>query len=529
MSPNHARKSNLTYFTWLEFDVIFLEDLWLTLGVTRSKEIAAMDGGMAALTKAMLLQIRSETANGFVVDLGSMGEPVLCFIDSVILLMDHEAIRACTGTKGASGLKCCIKCLNLLSLNKAAEVKDHFDISHADLANFWPATDGSVRAAADRLRTEEKKGKKQELEKLLGWNAAMLLAGPLTEPALEKWVSVDTVHFDTMHAYYSNGIIGCELGHWWELVQHHAQVTLAQLALYAAMWQRCPNSPAANQVGPQHFFEEKLWRDGGDFRGECAASALALILCVGFSEEILIEIAAVQAAVASLKSLYEVVSVLAEAKRYPPAATTLLTKQQAHMRCFTEAYSSQCMRPKFHYALHTTAQIQKFGLHIDCFPCERKNKAYKARAASNWSNSPAFSKGVLLELVTQDLNKALPVEKFGLRVLRGRMNVSGPAQSDLASEATELEYKCVTYSRNQFVRLSDGTTACIQFFRCRGETVEVYLQRMKKAKNNKGYAVLATWNYVPGAHEITDAKRLDQSVSPQYFRSNDDGSISLLW
>ena len=138
--------------------------------------------------------------------------------------------------EGCQRLKCCIKCLNLLSLNKAAEVKDHFDISHADLANFWPATDGSVRAAADRLRTEEKKGKKQELEKLLGWNAAMLLAGPLTEPALEKWVSVDTVHFDTMHAYYSNGIIGCELGHWWELVQHHAQVTLAQLALYAAMW-----------------------------------------------------------------------------------------------------------------------------------------------------------------------------------------------------------------------------------------------------------------------------------------------------
>ena len=37
------------------------------------------------------------------------------------------------------------------------------------------------------------------------------------------------------------------------------------------------------------------------------------------------------------------------------------------------------------------------------------------------------------------------------------------------------------------------------------------------------------WKYVPGAHEITDAKRLDQSVSPQYFRSNDDGSVCLLW
>jgi hypothetical protein len=93
------------------------------------------------------------------------------------------------------------------------------------------------------------------------------------------------------------------------------------------------------------------------------------------------------------------------------------------MRCFAEAYSSQCMRPKFHYALHTASQIQKFGHHIDCFPCECNSKAYKARAASNWSNSLSFSKGVLLELATQDLNNALPMEKIGLRVLRGRVSV----------------------------------------------------------------------------------------------------------
>jgi hypothetical protein len=253
LSPNHSRKSNLTYVMWLEFEVIFLEDLWLTMGVMRSRQIAQVEGGMAALTQAMLLQIRAETENGFVVDLGSSGEPVLCFIDSVILLMDHEAIRACTGTKGASGLKCCIKCLNCLALNKADAVNDHYDITCSDIEKFWPASNASVRAAADRLKEEERKGKKQELEKLLGWNAAGLLAGPLMAPALDSWVSVETVHFDTMHAYFSNGIIGQELGCWWGHVQQHAGVTLAQLATYASMWNRCPNSPAAKQVSPQFF------------------------------------------------------------------------------------------------------------------------------------------------------------------------------------------------------------------------------------------------------------------------------------
>lgn len=161
LNPNQARKSNLTYFTWLEFPVLFQTDMWLTLGVTRSNEIKNMEAGMASLTRAMLSQIRAETANGFAVDLVGSQEPSLCWIDKVILLMDHEAIRACTGTKGASGLKCCIKCLNVLSLQKAEAVWQHEDISCCDVSKFWPATDASVQAAANRLLAEDRIGKKK--------------------------------------------------------------------------------------------------------------------------------------------------------------------------------------------------------------------------------------------------------------------------------------------------------------------------------------------------------------------------------
>ena len=121
------------------------------------------------------------------------------------------------------------------------------------------------------------------------------------------------------------------------------------------------------------------------------------------------------------------------------------------------------------------------------------------------------------------------MEKIGLRVLRGRVGVSDPEPSNLATEATEMEYKCVTYSRRQFVRLLDGTTSCIQFFRGQGETVQVQSATGDTSKKNQSDAALAIWKYVPGAHEITDAKRLDQSVSPHYFGSNDDGSVCLLW
>lgn len=116
-----------------------------------------------------------------------------------------------------------------------------------------------------------------------------------------------------------------------------------------------------------------------------------------------------------------------------------------------------------------------------------------------------------------------------LRVLKGHVSMSDPACGNHVAEANELEYKCVTYSRNQLVRLVTGTTACIHFFRCKSDEIEVYLTRMEKAEKEKHNTVATTWKFLPGAPEFTDARRLDQTVSPQYFRSNGDGSVCLLW
>ena len=254
LSPEQARKSNLTYFTWLEFPVLFMAEQWLTLGVTRSNEIHRMDAGMAGLTRAMLTLIRSETENGFAIDLGGSQGPMLCWIDKVILLMDHEAIRAATGTKGSSGLKCCVKCLNLLALGKASDVAQHHDITCNDMSQFWPATDASVQAAGDRLQREMTKGHRKELEKLLGWNSKNFLNGPLMAPELRQWLSVEDIQFDTMHGYYSNGIIPQELGLWWTYLREKCHLTLQHLQTFAALWQRCPGTAAAKQVSPEKIF-----------------------------------------------------------------------------------------------------------------------------------------------------------------------------------------------------------------------------------------------------------------------------------
>ena len=82
------------------------------------------------------------------------------------------------------------------------------------------------------------------------------------------------------------------------------------------------------------------------------------------------------------------------------------------------------------------------------------------------------------------------------------------------------------YSRRQFVRLLHNFMhPILSRPRWNGASASATGDTSKK---NQSDAALAIRKYVPGAHEITDAKRLDQSVSPHYFRSNDDGSVPLV-
>jgi len=526
LNPDGARKSNLTYFTWLEFPVIFMAEQWLTLGVTRSNEISRMEAGMANLTRAMLKQIRVETENGFALDLGASQEPTLCWIDSVILLMDHEAIRAATGTKGASGLKCCLKCLNCLALGKASHVLEHHDVSQSDMSQFWPATCDSVLAAADRLRVEMSKGKKKELEKFLGWNATNFLNGPLTAPELRDWVKVENIQYDTMHGYYSNGILPQELGLWWSRLREQCNVTLNHLQIFAAMRQRCPGTPAAKQVSPEKFFTDKTWKEGYDYRGDATSSALVLPLCIAFGREVPSEQEHVQAAIRSLEALYQVIILLADLKR-TANVEKLLPLQRTHMEAFAAAYGSSAMRPKFHYVLHTSQQIKKNQRHIDCWPCERKHQMYKARAASNWSNSPHFSKGMLLDLATEDLNQSHPAEKLGVRLL-GTIQIEPAGHDSRASTSSQLEIKCVTYVAGQFVFLSDDVACKLVHFTQSGSTFVAHVHLYQRKTNDRSAKKLTNWQTKGHSHTCLAAKELEATKSPMYFRENDDATVAML-
>ena len=195
---------------------------------------------------------------------------------------------------------------------------------------------------------------------------------------------------------------------------------------------------------------------------------------------------------------------------------------------FADAYGSSVMRPKFHCVLHASQQINKNQRHIDCWPCERrKHQMYKARAASNWSNSPHFSKGMLLDLATEDLNQSHPAEKLGVRLL-GTIQ-SEPAGSDrLASTSSQLEIKCVTYVAGQFVFLSGDVACKLVNFTQTASTFAARVYMYQRKTNNKCSSKLTIWQTKGQSHTCLAANVLEATKSAMYFRENDDATIAML-
>ena len=120
LAARHPRKSNLYYFTFWEFPLLHVESLWLPLAVIRANEVAKAGSSYAEVTKVLLEHVYDEVEDGMALSIDGQAEMV--FVRKVILLNDHEGLRAVSGSKGASGTKPCFACCNVLANGKPAHV-----------------------------------------------------------------------------------------------------------------------------------------------------------------------------------------------------------------------------------------------------------------------------------------------------------------------------------------------------------------------------------------------------------------------
>ena len=373
-----ARKAMLIYITCMDFEILFLEEMWLTMSVMKTSDIRKTLYGFADIFQRLLSVYVEEMQDGIAIDFGTTVE--MLWLETFLCLADHDAIRLMTGSKGAAGLKCCALCHNVLANGCGLVAENHCEISETDSSKWLRNTPAMMDEMASLLQACPNKSQLTKLETQLGWTWSVFQKSWLLDPDLKQKLPIDHVHYDAMHDYFSNGLICQQLGLWWSCVHHGAGVTLHALQTYASTgWKGVPHGHAMWRR-PEAQFTEQLFKDEQDFRGDALACSLCLPLCVGFGEEVLRDTCPDLAEVlTALRALYSVVLCIQDCKRDWTQATRLRDLQKTHMKAWRRAHGRRSLRPKAHYSLHLPDQILTWKRLIDCFTCERKHTIQNPR------------------------------------------------------------------------------------------------------------------------------------------------------
>ena len=397
LAPDTTRKSCMVYVSFLGLPT-HSESAWITLSVIRSNSIKGCMGGFPAIVRGLLEETRAATQDGMVVSLAS--GPELLFIRRVLILGDHEGMRALSGWKGSSAYRPCFKCANVVSLG-GARPAGFVDIANSNTACLQSLSHTNLLDIRQQLVSlSSTTTKLQEAEKLLGWKLEELSSSFLTSPALSGWAELEDCAVDAMHAYWSNGVVAQELGLWFTALLDNCDLNLGHVQTHLKTgWNACPASGLfMSEI--LAWFSHNLWRKNHDFRGDARACLTVLPICVQFGEEILRgNVFSMDAALDSLKALNRVCLCILRSKTDVSHSKNLLLLQTDHMRKFDVAHGRQ-HRPKIHFGLHIREQCLRWRSLIDCFTCERKHRRFKHVACN--VTGRAFAKSCLLEMATGD-------------------------------------------------------------------------------------------------------------------------------
>eukprot|EP00438_Fugacium_kawagutii_P009685 Skav208641 [mRNA] locus=scaffold1081:119702:121639:+ [translate_table: standard] len=491
LAPRAPRKANLCYGTFLELEILFKESLWLTLSVILANEAAEIHAGYATVVRLLLEQIREDTKLGFPLDIA--GDMHMVFVDRVVVLADHEGLRSITGAKGASGLKPCCLCSNVLNFERQA--RNHVSMAEAEVDTFVLQTQDGVLAVYEHLRRCVNASQLKSAETLLGWTKSTLEQSFLMSPILREWADHSSIYYDAMHQYWSNGLISQELGLWHgQLVQQN--IGVAPLQRWVALhWKSLDGTGS-----PQSVVTKKMWRTGADYRGDADDCLIALPLCAAFAQEILGDVAAMSPFNASLLALRDVTEKLLRSKNNVSEAQGLDDLQKKHMHLFHEAYGTHVTRPKMHYSRHLPQQIARHQRLVDAFTCERKHRTFKSTVAPTRKKLKDFSRSVLRELTEIDLNQTLPVEAFEGRFIGKKQTRPDVAKKCNLPDDTPifkgLEVSCVSYLRGDFLLTQKLACSCCGAVAWQKEK---FLLVEQLTKEREMFTPLQTWTKPNGS------------------------------
>ena len=363
-------------------------------------------------------------------------------VKNLYMIADEGAIKAVTGSKGASGMRPCIHC-NAFSKDRTemAESMGHASISSAaDEASFEKLLDSEIYAILDHLQHVSSNETKKNLETaqtLLGWK--FLETSPSVCPEVSRFLTPQRVHYDAMHIYWSNGVVNEEIGLFLSAAKDLVGFKVADFETFLnSNWHKSSCIGASlSDVYPN------LISYGADYKGTATQCLELLPLLAFFAIEILDGCQELKEHIKSLTLLWLVTTKVLTAKQDVTAIRGLRDLQAQHFLIFRSVYGVEAVRPKHHFSLHLEEQAMQSSILADCFPRERKNGVFKNTLCGNISRLRGFERAILQRWVELDLNKfdgfvvkpslnAKKVKSIGpnnLEVATGMVSMWGPIKN----------------------------------------------------------------------------------------------------
>lgn len=416
LSPDPARKSTVFYISFAEFgNHLQSENLWCPIAVIRDSILHSIPNGLAGffrqLMKSLLPPASSLLQGGEPMNIA--GEAWLLKIKKFEFFADEKAIKDSFLHKGASGLRCCFKCKNVLTQSHLADdyfvhisegVFSKFDQqSNTDIFEVADYLAGAVAAGASKTRVEE-------LQKFSGLNYAP--SSILFDPDVRSHLGPDMVWYDPMHIYFSGGLLGYEISLLCHSITEAHKAGLINFScsdfadLVAADW-KCSAKPSvlhSSCSSRRRAFKLAI-------KDRCNASMLLMLwpLLDFIARTVLAGHACIQKQVDSFMALCATVRTICRAKRKPDLAVTIQQKQSSHMQSFIMAYTKSSCRPKHHFQFHIQKQIAESRVMLDCFACERKHRLFKAVCNALASNN-SFEQSVLVRMLSSQREQLATME-----------------------------------------------------------------------------------------------------------------------
>ena len=356
---------------------------------------------------------------------------VILFAELGHVLGDEAALKMIWDCRGASGVRPCFICLNVVSSrSELAEyttpTADICCLTCSDVGSLQLASNEEVWRRFDVLEDVKDSVSATDFETLQKASGQNYNAdGVLADRALRRFVLPATVHHnDAMHCSVANGIAQFEVTEFFRSANTKLGVKYEAVRKLLALHWRWPRSMKGGKVA--QLFDDKNEEPDKDFSADAGQMLQILPILRYFVENFVAGPRGIDttgecaAEIESFIAMCDVVKILQACKHYgvtPARKQDLLAAARRHLQFFARVYGESCVKPKHHFMLHVAVLVNEWSVLLDCYVHERKHKAIK-QAASQVYNTESFERSVLARVLleqTRSLKTNVATFRPGLR------------------------------------------------------------------------------------------------------------------